>query len=174
MDFETGGNRGGHKHEDGWSFVPMARGAGCDQTCTDAHTTRRPVMSWMIRTTTAMTRSRWISPPAIWKLNPRSHRISRMTKIVQSMHTLLVCRMDPRRTELVIRLRNLDARFSTNAQMGWMKAGMGRFKPPARCWAAAPGAEEVRRFPGLCTAAGRASSRGRDARAVAGASPSRA
>src|ERR1035438_10444521 len=45
----------------------------------------RPLTKLMIRTTTAMTNKRWIRLPAMWKLKPRSQRIKRMTKIVQSI-----------------------------------------------------------------------------------------
>src|SRR5271166_4324822 len=53
----------------------------------------------MTRTTTAMTSKRWIRPPAMWKLKPRSHRTKRITKTVQSMSTSLAW------------LRKLDVRF---------------------------------------------------------------
>jgi hypothetical protein len=50
----------------------------------------------------------------MWKLNPSSHKIRRMTKIVQSMHTLLG-KAWTRRQFLPSRLRNLDAGFSSTA-----------------------------------------------------------
>ena len=45
----------------------------------------RPLSKLTIRTTTAITSNRWIRLPATWKLKPNSHRISRITKIVQSI-----------------------------------------------------------------------------------------
>jgi hypothetical protein len=47
---------------------------------------RRPLSRLMMRITSATTRSRWMSPPAIWKLKPSSHRTKTTTKIVQSMY----------------------------------------------------------------------------------------
>jgi len=46
---------------------------------------RRPVSRLTSSTTTAITNRRWIKLPATWKLNPSSHRMSRITKIVQSI-----------------------------------------------------------------------------------------
>jgi hypothetical protein len=43
----------------------------------------------MIKTTSATTRSRWIRLPPTCRLKPKSHRIPRTTKIVQSIAGLL-------------------------------------------------------------------------------------
>jgi hypothetical protein len=45
---------------------------------------RRPLSRLMTRITSATTRRRWMSPPAIWKLKPSNHRTTSTTKIVQS------------------------------------------------------------------------------------------
>src|SRR4029434_1143296 len=39
----------------------------------------------MIRMTTAITSRRWIKPPPMWPMKPRSQRMTKMTIIVQSM-----------------------------------------------------------------------------------------
>jgi len=48
---------------------------------------RRPLSRLMTKTTSPTTRSKWIRPPPICKLKPRSHRIRRTMKMVQSMVT---------------------------------------------------------------------------------------
>src|SRR5580693_1248978 len=53
------------------------------------HTELRPLRRLMTRTTSATTSSKWIRPPATWRLNPRSHRTRSITKIVQSIFVLL-------------------------------------------------------------------------------------
>jgi hypothetical protein len=50
---------------------------------------RRPPRRLMTRTTSATTSSKWIRPPATWRLKPRSHRTRSTTKIVQSITVLL-------------------------------------------------------------------------------------
>src|SRR5436305_629529 len=52
-------------------------------------TTRLPVMKLMSRTTRATTNSRCISDPATWNPHPSNHRIRRIAKIVQSIHSTL-------------------------------------------------------------------------------------
>ena len=47
--------------------------------------TARPVTSLIIITITAITKIMWIKPPATWNENPRSHKMSKITAIVQSM-----------------------------------------------------------------------------------------
>ena len=47
----------------------------------------RPLSRLMIRTTNPTTNSKWIRPPPTCKLKPRTHKIRRTTKIVQSMST---------------------------------------------------------------------------------------
>ena len=46
---------------------------------------RRPLNKLMTRTTSPTTRSKWMSAPPTCKLKPNSHKISKTTKIVQSM-----------------------------------------------------------------------------------------
>lgn len=78
---------------DAFSFATHA--AECDQHLQAMsgarmliqRTPRRPVTRLTTRTITAITSRMWMSPPAIWKLKPRSHRTSKITKIVQSMGT---------------------------------------------------------------------------------------
>src|SRR5713226_6788755 len=53
-------------------------------------TARRPLNRLTTRTTRATTSSRWIRPPATCRLKPSSHRTRRITKIVQSMFSLLL------------------------------------------------------------------------------------
>jgi len=53
--------------------------------------TRRPVTNWTMRTITATTSRRWIRLPAIWRLKPRSHSTTSITRIVQSIQCLQVC-----------------------------------------------------------------------------------
>jgi hypothetical protein len=48
---------------------------------------RRPLSKLMTRTTNPTTSSKWIRPPPTCKLKPRSHKIRRTTKMVQSMST---------------------------------------------------------------------------------------
>src|SRR5208337_3091710 len=48
-------------------------------------TVRRPLIRLKTRTITAMTSRRWIRLPPTWKLKPSSHRIARITNIVQSI-----------------------------------------------------------------------------------------
>jgi hypothetical protein len=50
---------------------------------------RRPLSKLMTRTTNATTSSKWMRPPPIWRLKPKSHKIPRTTKIVQSIFILL-------------------------------------------------------------------------------------
>ena len=49
---------------------------------------RRPPRRLITRTTKAITSRMWIRPPPMWRLNPRSHKIPRITKIVQSIFFL--------------------------------------------------------------------------------------
>jgi len=60
---------------------------GSDVRMSLQRTPRRPVTRLTTRTITAITSRMWMSPPAIWKLKPRSHRTSKITKIVQSIGT---------------------------------------------------------------------------------------
>src|SRR5581483_6972022 len=46
---------------------------------------RRPLSKLMIRSTNPTTSSKWIRPPPTCKLKPRSHKIRRTTKMVQSI-----------------------------------------------------------------------------------------
>ena len=48
---------------------------------------RRPLSRLMTRTTNPTTRSKWINAPPMCRLKPRSHKIRRTTKMVQSMLT---------------------------------------------------------------------------------------
>ena len=50
---------------------------------------RRPLNKFMTSTTNPTTRSKWIRPPPICRLKPRSHKIRRTTRTVQSMATLM-------------------------------------------------------------------------------------
>ena len=50
---------------------------------------RRPLSKLMTRITNATTSSKWMRPPPIWRLKPKSHKIPRTTKIVQSIFVLL-------------------------------------------------------------------------------------
>jgi hypothetical protein len=50
----------------------------------------RPVTSLTITTITTITKTIWIRPPPTWNENPRSHNISRMTAIVQSIALTLL------------------------------------------------------------------------------------
>jgi hypothetical protein len=52
---------------------------------------RRPLNRLITRTTSPTTSSKWIRPPPTCKLNPRSHRISRTTRTVQSMLVSRAC-----------------------------------------------------------------------------------
>ena len=51
---------------------------------------RRPPTRLMTRTIRPITRSKWIRPPPICRVKPRSHKIMRATKIVQSISTSLL------------------------------------------------------------------------------------
>jgi hypothetical protein len=53
---------------------------------------RRPLNRLMTRTTKPTTRSKWIKPPPICRLKPRSHKIRRTTRTVQSMSISLRAR----------------------------------------------------------------------------------
>src|SRR5271166_3376126 len=79
---------GGTQHEapGGYSEPP---GSG---TCTDSLQTavRRPLNKLMTRTAKATMSSRWIRAPPKCRLKPKSHKIRRTTKIVQSMSTSYV------------------------------------------------------------------------------------
>ena len=46
---------------------------------------RRPWIRLMMMMTTAITSRRWISPPPMWPMKPRSQSTTRITIIVQSM-----------------------------------------------------------------------------------------
>jgi hypothetical protein len=64
---------------------------------------RRPLTRLMTRTTSATTSNKWMSPPPTWRVKPRSHRIPRMTKIVQSIFSPsstygTVCALNSRNT----------------------------------------------------------------------------
>jgi len=48
----------------------------------------RPLTRLMTRTTNPTTRRMWIRPPPICRLKPRSHKITRTTRTVQSIMTL--------------------------------------------------------------------------------------
>ena len=50
---------------------------------------RRPLSKLMTRITNATTSIKWMRPPPIWRLKPKSHKIPRTTKIVQSIFILL-------------------------------------------------------------------------------------
>lgn len=50
---------------------------------------RRPLSKLMTRITNATTSNKWMRPPPMWRLKPKSHKIPRTTKIVQSIFILL-------------------------------------------------------------------------------------
>ena len=50
---------------------------------------RRPLTRLITKTTNATTSSKWMRPPATWRLKPSSQRIRSTTKIVQSIFVLL-------------------------------------------------------------------------------------
>jgi hypothetical protein len=45
----------------------------------------RPEITLKIKTTSAMTKSRWMKEPAIWPIKPSSQRITKTTTTVYSM-----------------------------------------------------------------------------------------
>src|ERR1019366_4497069 len=70
-----------------WSSAECGASAppGTTETLRPFYTALRPVTRLMISTITAITKSRWIKPPPMWKPHPNSQRISRIAKIVQSI-----------------------------------------------------------------------------------------
>ena len=66
---------------------------------------RRPLSKLMTSTTNATTSSKWMRPPPIWRLKPKSHKIPRTTKIVQSIFILLCdCQHYPNSDLVAVRL----------------------------------------------------------------------
>jgi hypothetical protein len=68
--------------------APGPPGAGARKAFLQA-ALRRPPSKLITRTTNPTTSSKWIKPPPTCKLKPRSHKIRRTTRMVQSMSNLL-------------------------------------------------------------------------------------
>jgi len=69
------------------SISPSAPGLWMDTGIRGQTAARRPVMSSMTSTTSAITSTRWIRLPATWNPQPKSHSSTRMAKMVQSMQS---------------------------------------------------------------------------------------
>ncbi len=84
----TGAKRGSRSALQG-SPLPLQRKFWPSATSApgNARQLLRPVTRLMTATTRAITSNRWIRPPATWNPQPKSQRIMRIAKIVQSIDT---------------------------------------------------------------------------------------
>jgi len=87
--------------------TPESSGAGARNALLQT-ALRRPLTKLMIRITNPTTRSKWINPPPTWRLKPRSHKITRMTKIVQRIGTSGLHSRAPERESDPVRVRSLS------------------------------------------------------------------
>jgi len=89
---------------------------------------RRPVSRLKTSTTSATTSRRWIRPPPICRLNPRSHRIPRTTRIVQSIYAFFFTPRAPEATVLSGALAQLKHDYSFAALIACPLAPLTAFK----------------------------------------------
>ena len=74
---------------------------------------RRPLSRLMTRTTNPTIRSKWIRPPPICRLKPRSHKIRRTARTVQSMSTSYFA--TPKHESHLVRVRVVSCERMGNA-----------------------------------------------------------